>query len=126
MEVPLSLLKFAQFVYANYDAAHDINHALAVFTNAQKIVAAEGIVMTETEAREFPYVMIGHDFCDHKFANADTVELVNEFYRVELGSESAAKIIHIHQNCSWSKRRTSKKINHRRLDEIGVARCRLD
>lgn len=108
--IPKSLDEFATRAYANHDRAHDHLHALSVFLTALTIISGEGIVLTDVERKELPYVMIGHDFLDHKLAKRGIglpAKEIEEFYVSSLGRRSADKIIHIHDNCSWSKRGTS-------------------
>ena len=105
-----SLLTFASYAYANHDSAHNLEHAKNVLRNALTIIEKEGINCDAVEERELPYVMIGHDFRDHKLVERGlccTAEEIEDFYRKELGEGSAAKILHIHDNCSWSKRKSS-------------------
>lgn len=104
------LTAFARRAYARHDPAHGIDHAMKVYDNARIITLAEGIKMTSQEECEFPYVMIGHDFLDHKAMVAGLclpAETVREFYVTELCRDQANKIMHIHENCSWSKRNNS-------------------
>jgi uncharacterized protein len=112
LTAPESLLAFARKAYANHDTAHNFDHALNVYNRAIDIVIAEGRdkIMTEWEIKMFPYIMIGHDFRDHKLIARGiglSEEIINEFYKSELGPLHAALVIHIHNNCSWSKRSKS-------------------
>ncbi|SIP86171.1 HD hydrolase [Pacmanvirus A23] len=133
----IDLIEFAKKAYKNHDKAHDLNHALRVFNNSLKIIESEGIHLDDTERRLLPYIMIGHDFCDHKIVNGLTKDEIRQFYESRLGS-LAEEVIHIHDNCSWSKRRSSKPLNNSRdwmrkvlqdadwfeaIGEIGLQRC---
>jgi uncharacterized protein len=104
------LNEFLTLAYANHDSAHNLGHIFRVYDTALTIVDREHIVMTQKEAEEFPYVMSCHDVRDHKLAQKDlclSQEQVYKFYEEQLGTESANKIVHIHDNCSWSKRARS-------------------
>ena len=109
-KIPTTLMQFAKVAYGSHDAAHNFSHAQNVHRNAIEIVKREGIILTEIECSEFPYITIGHDFDDHKLAAKGLCfkpEVLYEFYARELGNSSANKIRHIHANCSWSKRKDS-------------------
>lgn len=106
--ISTTLLDFATRAYANHDAAHNLLHALKVYSGACTIAAKEGISMTDNEAAIFPYVMIGHDFRDHTLIGSSlSEEEIHKFYVDEVGEANARLIEHIHANCSWSKRKSS-------------------
>lgn len=99
------LLEFARAATVNHDRAHDYDHAVEVFAIAAQIVQMEGFTLTAREERIFPFVMIGHDFRDHKIKTALSAETLYDFYTANLGSELALAVMNIHSNCSWSRRK---------------------
>jgi uncharacterized protein len=113
--VPLSLLNFAKKAYENHDSAHDFNHAMRVWNRAQQIIKMEELQLSEAELTILPYVIIGHDFRDHKLLHTSLSENeIYNFYISEVGEIYAKVIVHCHNNCSWSKRNTS--ISHNEFD----------
>lgn len=110
ISAPFSLIRFAHLGYSDHDSAHNYKHAVRVLINAQEILNRENIVPTLQEIEELPYVMLGHDLRDHKLIAAGKclpAEEIEKFYISELGEDSARKILHIHENCSWSNRKTA-------------------
>ncbi|BBI30142.1 putative HD hydrolase [Acanthamoeba castellanii medusavirus] len=112
MELPIipELEDFLAWAYAGADDAHDKKHAIRVHANFCEIVEREGIVLTEREARIAPYVTTLHDVLDHKRPEAKRPP--EWFVRQWLFSmledhDTVCEIMHIHRNCSWSKRDTS-------------------
>lgn len=107
-----SLNEFCARAYANHDNAHNDQHGKDVFWNANAIITLEKIKLTPQEKKELPTVMRLHDALDHKaITNGVAVlsaEEIKAFYVNTLGAESAERISHIHENCSWSKRKTSQ------------------
>jgi HD superfamily phosphodiesterase len=102
----IGLIEFAKKAYKNHDSAHNLDHAMNVFENSLKIISGEGIIMDDIEKLLLPFVMIGHDFRDHKIKNALSDDEIDQFYKLHLG-DYFAEVIHIHNNCSWSKRKSS-------------------
>ncbi len=132
--------EFMKRGYQNHDEAHNYKHAKKVYSNAQDIVLREGIVMTSQEELEFPIVMLGHDLRDHKLASTGRclpAAEIEAYYVSVLGPESTVKVIHIHDNCSWSKRNVSVPLATgdwmrlvlqdadwlEAIGEVGLARC---
>ena len=141
------LFEFARKATAKHDRAHDFEHAMEVLAHARWIVETEDIELDEYEGLLFPYVMIGHDFRDHKIKDALSEEEIFNFYKTEFvqtlteisvegqndgsfpvgaleGIDNAADgfakvVMHIHSNCSWSKRKTRQSCgDFERLLEI--------
>lgn len=139
--LPRHLDRFATLAYANHDGAHDKTHALRVYARALEIVRAGGICLTREEVFLFPYVMVGHDMLDHKLAARGiglSRDTIRRFYVKHLGEAGAKEVLHIHDNCSWSKRHTSVPYDPARdtlrillqdadwleaLGEVGLQRC---
>jgi hypothetical protein len=100
--------EFAKLAYQNHDLAHGFPHAERVYHNALAIIDGAHLQMTAQEQLELPYVMYGHDFRDHKLVSEGTClpeQVIQDFYKGQLGEVSANKIKHIHENCSWSQRK---------------------
>lgn len=113
IQISDEFFEFAVRAYANHDTAHNFTHAMTVYKNALYILESEiakGTIVnvTEEELIEFPYAIIGHDFRDHKLIEHGlclSSEEITAFYQKHLPSEeSVQKILHIHDNCSWSNR----------------------
>lgn len=138
--IPPQLLEFATTAYANHDSAHNLNHALRVFDNACRIIEDEKLILTEGQLKMLPYVMIGHDFRDHKIVSRGLglpEETIEDFFKKNLGSKMAEEVMCIHKNCSWSKRNDVPEDIKRSmlfmimqdadwldaLGEIGLSRC---
>lgn len=106
--IPAELFDFIKLAYSKFDRSHGVEHVIQVLKYANEIVAREEIMMTHAERNEFPYVMLCHDILDHKYVDLCLESsAVKMFYIEHLGTHSAAKVIHIHKNCSWSKRATN-------------------
>lgn len=112
--VPDHLMAFAIHACAKHDVAHNIDHAVKVFDNAVSILAIlalDGVTLDPSEIEVFPYIMIGHDWFDHKLELAGLAlprTEIHTYYAQHLGPVVADRIMHIHTNCSWSKRATSQ------------------
>jgi len=130
-----ALLSFANRAHGNHDKAHDLLHALRVHHNSLKIVIGERLDLTLYEWKELPYVMIGHDFLDHKQHTLTVNEWdVLAFYESVLGATSAQRVLDIQKASSWSKRETEwsrgtlmKVLQDAdwldALGEVGLKRC---
>jgi HD superfamily phosphodiesterase len=111
LTLPESLLEFARRAYANHDKAHNLDHVIRVWERAQQILRMENINLSEYEKQLLPYIIIGHDFRDYKLINTSLSEQeIHDFYVNELGIDAAYVISHCHNNCSWSKRKTSEPL----------------
>ena len=103
--IPPTLIDFINLAYSKFDQSHGVAHVMRVFEYAHQIIAGENIMMTQTERSELPYVILCHDVLDHKYIHESLDEAaVMDFYTAHMSATSAAKIKHIHKNCSWSKR----------------------
>lgn len=109
--IPNSLLEFAHRAYSNHDNAHNLNHVTRVWEISQQIIKMENIILSESEKKILPYIIIGHDFRDYKLLNTSLSEQeIYQFYVNELNVDMADMISHCHDNCSWSKKKTSKPL----------------
>jgi len=120
--LPLHLVEFAKRAMNNFDPGHQWDHGITVYLNALQIIEAEQIELDETSAKMLPYVMIGHDFRDHKML-ARGIEMVSQediraYYEEHLGKALADEVIHIHNNCSWSNRAASKPYHKDRRRDV--------
>lgn len=135
------IFKFAKAAYAKHDAAHNIEHAGQVLLNALTIAGLIGYSLTGENMLIFTCVMLCHDVHDHKQKNPRyTREEIRAFYVSVFGDDIADDIIFIHDNCSWSKRATSRPLVSPRIadwmrlvlqdadwmeaiGDVGLARC---
>jgi HD superfamily phosphodiesterase len=101
--------EFMRRGYADHDEAHNYEHAQHVLENAVMIATKEGI---DTTAHQnlITLIMLGHDLRDHKVVDMGrglSEAEIRQFYTDMVGKDNAEMILHIHNNCSWSKRKTS-------------------
>lgn len=140
MEIPQQLLEFSKLAYANHDLAHNLDHALRVYNNACNIIKDQKLVLSSNQLKIFPYVMIGHDFRDHKIIVKGlglSKKRIEKFYRKYLNKKQVEEIFLIHDNCSWTRRNfVTGDIRHNvlfmvlqdadwldALGDIGLIRC---
>lgn len=111
MEIIPELHDFLEWAYAGADDAHDKKHALQVHANFCEIVRQEGVQLSIKEAKMAPYVTTLHDVLDHKRPEAKRPPewFVRQWLMAMLEDhKSVLEIMHIHKNCSWSKRNESR------------------
>lgn len=116
IEATNCVIEFATRAYAKFDKSHDYSHGVKVYSNALRIMEKEQFKCnTSQEQLEFYVVMLCHDVLDHKLLAKGLClppEEITAFYTDLLGPEAAARIVHIHANCSWSKRKESIPATH--------------
>lgn len=100
------LLAFAERAYAKYDSSHNIQHALAVYRNAQRILQREKIHGDLKVHRVVQYLTILHDVLDHKYQElwSITPDELYEFLKNKFSAADADQMIFITRHMSWSKR----------------------
>ncbi len=102
---------FAHIAYADHDTAHNIDHAKAVFHNAMAIRSRENPCISLADIKELAITALFHDARDHKVVARGgglPAEELFKFYEKYLGPLRAERVVHNHENCSWSKRATSQ------------------
>lgn len=124
------LTDFLVLAYSHHDAAHNIDHALAVYNNAMHIALS----VDGPTTREFAITMLFHDARDHKMKVCLDAEILHDFYVGQVGIEACGRIETTHATCSWSRRH----LVHRRdlfckilqdadwieaIGEVGLRRC---
>lgn len=105
--IPSALRNFAAMALEHHDSAHDFQHAMRVLAAARFIANSDKIYLETWEKFALPYVMVGHDFLDHKQQIHLPEDQIREFYTRELGADIAKVVMHVQANSSWSKRDTS-------------------
>lgn len=139
LQVSTELEAFVRRATANHDSAHDYAHHVEVYKNAAEILDMLGITPTAAEDMELLFATMCHDVRDHKLEALGlclSAAEVHAFYVEQLGEVSAAKVVAIHENCSWSKRATSKPVAGdwlrqllqdadwlEAIGEVGLERC---
>ena len=140
-KIPSPLDIFANKALALADPAHNKDHAIRVLANALYIIEHEKINLDTVSEWMLPFIMIGHDFMDHKLVEAKltlSIDEIYEFYHKHLGRFMVSDVTHIQQNSSWSKRKSSIPLPGHRdnlrlllqdsdwldaIGEIGLQRC---
>lgn len=108
IHLPASLMDFAEIAYSNHDNAHGLGHVIRVWYRALQIITRSKLNLSKYQKKLLPYIIIGHDFRDHKLVETSlSEEAIYNFYVDELDKQSADIITHCHNNCSWSKRKKS-------------------
>lgn len=102
--------EFMERGYANHDLAHNIDHARQVYSNMELLLKRANARIAPEEEIELRCIGLGHDLRDHKLVHLGlclSAEEIKAFYESILGPKAALDVIHIHENCSWSKRKES-------------------
>jgi uncharacterized protein len=128
------LMQFVRDKTANFDASHDINHAIAVYRNAVLIAKEE---LPDYDDDILQYACLLHDVCDHKYANALPSNELHEYITRNLCEGKARVVIDVIDNISYSQevKGLRKELNTpyqdivsdadklEALGEVGLERC---
>jgi uncharacterized protein len=131
------LLEFVRDHTSHFDESHDINHAIAVYSNAVDIANIE---FKDCDKKILRYACLLHDVCDHKYTTSISFEKLCEYIKSILSEEQAKIVIDVIDNVSYSKqikrnRNVSSPLTQRYLDivsdadrieaigEVGIQRC---
>jgi uncharacterized protein len=131
------LLEFVRDKTKHFDESHDINHAIAVYSNAIEIANIE---FPNCDTKILRYASLLHDVCDHKYKHSISLDDLHAFIKSKLSKEQAQIVIDVIDNVSYSieikgKRCLSTHLSQKYLDivsdadrleaigDIGIKRC---